>query len=302
MPPIEGTAAGTADGKVVSLDGVDTDTEDEDLGPIGLSSGAPGEDRVPEVPGSRFDLAKPTFSLHAEPPGKSAVVTGATAGIGSQTARLLALRGATVLITGRDPARGADAVRAIRELAGHGQVEFVPVDHSTIAANESLARLIASRFDHLDVLVNDVGGIFPKRLLTEDGYEMTLAVNFLAPFVLTEALIPLLATRSGQVRCVNVVSSSFKMTKGDPFDDVQAEKNYVGIYVHGRAKLFTLLSTMESLVGIPRRTNRDHSEPRHGLNSGRQSYPRSRTCSALYLPNRPVLPTSRRPCASRSAL
>ncbi|MGA8416049.1 MAG: SDR family NAD(P)-dependent oxidoreductase [Candidatus Dormiibacterota bacterium] len=252
MPPIEGTAAGTADGKVVSLDGVDTDTAGrQNLGPIGLSSGAPGEDRVPEVPGSRFDLAKPTFSLHAEPTGKSAVVTGATAGIGFQTARLLALRGATVLITGRDPARGADAVRAIRELAGHGQVEFVPVDHSTIAANESLARLIASRFDHLDVLVNNVGGIFPKRLLTEDGYEMTLAVNFLAPFVLTEALIPLLATRSGQVRCVNVVSSSFKMTKGDPFDDVQAEKNYVGIYVHGRAKLFTLLWTM----GVARRVS-----------------------------------------------
>jgi NAD(P)-dependent dehydrogenase (short-subunit alcohol dehydrogenase family) len=181
------------------------------------------------------------------------VVTGATAGIGFQTARLLALRGATVLITGRDRVRGAEAVRAIREVAGHNRVEFVPVDHSTIAANERLAELIASRFDHLDALVNNVGGIFPKRLLTADGYEMTLAVNFLAPLVLTEALIPLLAARSGPVRCVNVVSSSFKMTKGDPFDDVQSEKSYVGIHVHGRAKLFTLLWTM----GLSQRVSRD---------------------------------------------
>lgn len=190
------------------------------------------------------DIAVGKADGKADLASKSAVVTGATAGIGFQTARLLAVRGATVLITGRDPARGEDAVRAIREVAGHDRVEFVPVDHSTIAANENLARLIASRFDHLDVLVNNVGGIFPKRLLSEDGYEMTLAVNFLAPFVVTETLIPLLAARSSQVRCVNVVSSSFKMTKGDPFADVQAEKHYIGIYVHARAKLFTLLWTM----------------------------------------------------------
>jgi NAD(P)-dependent dehydrogenase (short-subunit alcohol dehydrogenase family) len=178
---------------------------------------------------------------HGELAGKSAVVTGATEGIGFHTARLLASRGATVLITGRDPGRGSAAVAAIRQAAGHQRVEFVPVDHSTVGANEELAAALAERFDRLDVLVNNVGGIFAKRLVSADGFEMSLALNFVAPFVLTEALLPLLTRGPGAARCVNVVSSSFQMTKGDPFDDIQAQRDYTGIFVHGRAKLFALL-------------------------------------------------------------
>lgn len=184
-----------------------------------------------------------TISPHPELAGQLAVVTGATAGIGFQTARLLARRGASVLLTGRDPQRGANAVAAIRGEAKHDRVDFLPVDHSTVGANERLAIQIKSRFDHLDVLVNNVGGVFPKRLLTPDGYELTLALNFLAPFVLTEALQPLLTAASVPARCVNVVSSSFNMTKGDPFDDLQTATGYIGIYVHARAKLLTLLWT-----------------------------------------------------------
>jgi retinol dehydrogenase 12 len=183
--------------------------------------------------------------------GKSAVVTGATGGIGFQTARLLAGQGATVLITGRNPQRGADAVAEIREAARHDRVEFISVDHSTVPANEQLAAALAGRFDRLDVLVNNVGGIFARRQATTDGFEMSLALNFLAPFVLTEALLPLLTQGPGAARCVNVVSSSFQMTKGDPFDDLQAERDYTGIFVHGRAKLFTLLWSMGLSHRVP---------------------------------------------------
>ncbi|MDA8034911.1 MAG: SDR family NAD(P)-dependent oxidoreductase [Actinomycetota bacterium] len=182
-----------------------------------------------------------TLSSQEELAGKCAVVTGASEGIGFHTARLLAIRGATVLVTGRDPERGATAVAAIRQAAHHDRVEFVAVDHSTVEANEQLAATLAERFDHLDVLVNNVGGIFANRLVSADGYEMSLALNFLAPFVLTEALLPLLTAGPGAARCVNVVSSSFQMTKGDPFANIEADNGYVGIYVHGRAKLFTLL-------------------------------------------------------------
>jgi retinol dehydrogenase 14 len=192
-----------------------------------------------------------TASRHAELVGKSAVVTGATEGIGFHTARLLASRGATVLITGRDPQRGSHAVAAIQQAARHDRVEFVSVDHSTVEANEKLATTIMGRFDHLDVLVNNVGGIFAKRLVTADGFEMSLALNFLAPFVLTETLLPHLSADLGVAHCVNVVSSSFKMIKGDPFDDLQAEKGYVGIFVHGRAKLFTLLWSMGLSHRVP---------------------------------------------------
>ncbi len=125
------------------------------------------------------------------------------------------------------------------------------MDHSTVEANEKLAATLGERFDHLDVLVNNVGGIFAKRLVSADGYEMSLALNFLAPFVLTEALLPLLTRSRGAARCVNVVSSSFQMTKGDPFDDIQAERDYVGIFVHGRAKLFTLLWSMGLRHRVP---------------------------------------------------
>jgi NAD(P)-dependent dehydrogenase (short-subunit alcohol dehydrogenase family) len=202
------------------------------------------ENNHPSRP-DRPDLSGAAASSPKELTGKAAVVTGATAGIGFETARLLALHGATVLITGRGQQRGSDAVRAIRDAADHGEVDFVPVDHSSVAANENLAALIMSRFGHLDVLVNNVGGIFAKRQLTADGYELTLALNFLAPFTLTEALMPRLTTGPGIVRCVNVVSSSFKMTKGDPFNDLQAEHDYTGISAHARAKLLTLLWTME---------------------------------------------------------
>lgn len=193
---------------------------------------------------------RPNALPGAELAGTSAVVTGGTEGIGFHTARLLAGRGASVLITGRDPDRGSAAVAAIRQAARHDRVEFVSVDHSTVDANETLAATLGERFDRLDVLIDNVGGIFAKRQTSADGYEMSLALNFIAPFVLTEALLPLLTGGPGAARCVNVVSSSFQMTKGDPFAHLRAEHDYVGIFVHGRAKLFTLLWSMGLSDGV----------------------------------------------------
>ena len=182
---------------------------------------------------------------------RSAVVTGGSEGIGFHTARLLAARGATVVITGRNTQRGSAAVAAITKDAGHDRVEFMPVDHSTVKANEDLAAALITRFERLDILVNNVGGIYAKRLVTADGVEMSLAVDFLAPFVLTEALLPLLTRGPGTARCVNVVSSSFQMVKADPLADLQAERDYVGILVHGRAKLFTLLWSLGLSQRVP---------------------------------------------------
>src|SRR5215471_1493334 len=122
-----------------------------------------------------------------------ALVTGATSGIGFHTASELAARGATVLITGRDQQRGEDAVKAIASAAGHTRVEFFQADHSTVGANDRLGAAVAERLaqlglpTRLDVLVNNVGAIFATRTVTADGYEATLAVNFLAPVVLTAA-------------------------------------------------------------------------------------------------------------------
>lgn len=180
-----------------------------------------------------------------------ALVTGATDGIGLRTAQRLAARGATVFVTGRDSRRGADAAAALRRAAGHDRVDFIRADHSTVAANRELAGELRERVRQLDVLVNNVGGLQPIRKTTGDGCELSLALNFVAPFVLTESLLPLLlVSRSG--RCVNVISSSFSMAPADPFGDVQSEREYVALKVLARAKLFALVWTaalMEEYAG-----------------------------------------------------
>jgi NAD(P)-dependent dehydrogenase (short-subunit alcohol dehydrogenase family) len=173
---------------------------------------------------------------------QAALVTGATSGIGFSTARRLATRGATVLVTGRDPRRGTEATNELRRAAGHERVEFLRVDHATVAANLALAEELRSRLGHLDVLVNNVGGLVPSRVTTGDGYELTLALNFVAPFVLTRSLLPLLLT-SGSARLINVISSAFTMAKDDPLDDLQSEQTYAPLGVLARAKLLALVWT-----------------------------------------------------------
>ena len=177
--------------------------------------------------------------------GKVVLVTGATARIGFHTAAALAAMGARVFITGRDESRGQEAVSAIRRRAGHDALEFVIADSSWIGGNIFLADQVARKVDQLDVLVNNVGGgPFPNRTETADGFETTLALNFIGPFALTLRLLPLLL-QSGPTRIVNVVSSSaFHFWKRDPFDDLEARQRYVGMEVHAHAKLLSILFTL----------------------------------------------------------
>jgi len=191
------------------------------------------------------EITKVPSNLGNDMNGKAVLVTGATAGIGFHTASSLATMGARVFVTGRDESRGQEAVSAIRRRAGHDAVEFITADASSIGGNISLADQVASRVDQLDVLVNNVGGgPFPNRRETADGFETTLALNFIGPSALTLRLLPLLL-QSGPTRIVNVVSSSvFHFWKRDPFDDLEARQRFVGIEVHARAKLLSILSTL----------------------------------------------------------
>jgi len=197
------------------------------------------------------------------PAEKVVLVTGATSGIGYYTARDLAARGATVLITGRDQRRGAEAAAEITAAAGHSRVEFLAADHCTVAGNQGLGRAVPGRLEklgrhqRLDVLVNNVGGIFATRTLTPDGYEATLALNFLAPVVVTNSVLPLLRAAQS-ARCVNVISSVpwlIRQWHGDLLDDLDYDKHdYVGIQAHARAKLLTAAWTgalARELSGTP---------------------------------------------------
>ena len=174
--------------------------------------------------------------------GKTALITGGTGGIGLHTARGLAAMGARVIVTGRDPKQGAEAVTLIRAAAGHDQVSFLQADHATVGANHDLAEQLRDCLDGLDILVNNVGRVFAARHETADGYEATLALCFAGPAALTEALLPHLAQRPG-ARVVNMSSSAYKMWHHGPFDDIQSRRAYVGIQAHAHAKLLNLIWT-----------------------------------------------------------
>jgi retinol dehydrogenase-12 len=175
--------------------------------------------------------------------GRTVLVTGGTGGIGYQTARALARRGAQLIITGREADAGERAAAAIRRESGQASVSFLQVDHATVAGNRQLAKQVRATFPDLDVLVNNVGGLYGTRWETADGYEATLAMNFLGPFTLTYELLRLLQANA-PARCINVVSAAFKMWKGDPFQDLHSTRRFVSGDAYARAKLLNVLSSL----------------------------------------------------------
>jgi NAD(P)-dependent dehydrogenase (short-subunit alcohol dehydrogenase family) len=174
---------------------------------------------------------------------KTALITGATAGIGFQVAKALSTLGMSVIVTGRDVVRGQQAVEELSTHAGHKRIHFFPADASLVSRNVRLAELVAQRVDHLDVLVNNVGGVHDRRIETREGIESTMALNFVGPLTLALQLLPLLA-KGKQARMVSVISSAFEMWKEDPLHDLNADERYVGIEAYGHAKLLNLLATL----------------------------------------------------------
>jgi retinol dehydrogenase-12 len=175
---------------------------------------------------------------------KVALVTGATAGIGLVTARALARRGATVVLVGRDPARTAAAVDQVRRDSGHDAVESLLADLSSQADVRRLAGEFRARHDRLDILVNNAGAMFFERRESVDGIELTLALNHLAYFLLTNLLLePLRAAAPSRV--VVVASDAHRMVKGFNFDDPQGQRRYKGLRTYAQSKLANLLFAFE---------------------------------------------------------
>lgn len=175
--------------------------------------------------------------------GRVCLVTGATAGIGEATALALARLRATVIVHGRDAARCERVVAEIREAADNPNVESVIGDFASLLAVRELAAELHRRLDRLHVLINNAGAMYPMRHETGDGIEQTLAVNHLAPFLLTNLLLDLL--RAGApARIVSVSSGAHRRASLD-FDDLEARKDYEGRNVYGRSKLMTILFTRE---------------------------------------------------------
>ena len=156
--------------------------------------------------------------------GKVCMVTGATAGIGLVTARELARTGATVIIIGRNPERCIQARDAIRQETGNARVDCICADLSVQADIRRVAREFLARHDRLHVLVNNAGALFALRRESADGIEMTLALNHLAPFLLTDLLLPALKA-AAPARIVNVASAAHEDVAQFDFDDPQAARS-----------------------------------------------------------------------------
>jgi NAD(P)-dependent dehydrogenase (short-subunit alcohol dehydrogenase family) len=191
--------------------------------------------------------------------GKTCVVTGATSGIGLVTAQVLARQGATLIVVARNAERGAATVGRIRQETGNSAVELLVADLSAQAQVRQLAGEIQHRFPCLDVLVNNAGALFARRQLSQDGLEMTFALNHLAYFLLTNLLLaPLKAADSARV--VNVSSEAHRHARLD-FSDLQGQHRYTGWRAYARSKLANILFTYElarRLAGTGTATNALH--------------------------------------------
>lgn len=175
--------------------------------------------------------------------GKTVLVTGGTAGIGFATAAALARKCARLIITGRDPQRGEHALSVIRQYAPENEPVFFSADFSDQTAVRRFAEKCLSENPRLDVLINNVGGLFGERQLSVDGIEMTLALNHLSYFMTTLLLLPGLK-EAGNGRIVVVASEAHRGVTLD-FDDPQGEMSYSRWTAYRRSKLANVMFTYE---------------------------------------------------------
>ena len=171
---------------------------------------------------------------------KRVLITGASSGIGRATAIGLAQRGARLLLTGRNPERCDEALAAV-QAAGGTDARMFRTDFSRLGSVRELAAGIREHAPRLDVLVNNAAFVAVRRSLTADGYEMTFAVNHLAPFLLTGLLLPLL---NRGARIVNVASDAHHWGALD-FDDLHNERSYRSLRVYGKSKTANILWNLE---------------------------------------------------------
>jgi NAD(P)-dependent dehydrogenase (short-subunit alcohol dehydrogenase family) len=174
---------------------------------------------------------------------KICMVTGANSGIGKATALALAQMGATVVMVCRDRARGEEAQSEITTTSRNTAIDLLQADLSSQQSIRQLVEHFTHHYTHLHVLINNAGATFSGRRETVDGLEMTFAVNYLAPFLLTNVLLDVLKA-SAPARIVNV-SSGAQASGSIHLDDVQEEQHFSSMRAYGQSKLAIVLFTYE---------------------------------------------------------
>ena len=175
--------------------------------------------------------------------GKLAIVTGATGGLGLETAADLAGAGAEVILAGRNPAKGRAAEDLIRRRHGAARVRFEAVDLASLASVADFAGRMLATDRPIDILVNNAGVMaLPKRAMTADGFEMQLGTNYLSHFALTARLLPLLtAAKARVVQLSSIAHRSGKIRLDDP----NYKQGYAAWPVYEQSKLAMLMFALE---------------------------------------------------------
>ena len=175
--------------------------------------------------------------------GKTVVITGATSGIGKVAAEKLAEMGARLVLIARDKSRGEETLARLRQVGPGASHSVHYADLSRVAEMKRVGAEIAAAEQRIDVLINNAGALFASRHVTEDGLELTFALNHMAYFLLTEGLRDRLRA-SAPARIINTASDAHKGQHLD-FNDLQSAKDYRGFRVYGRSKLCNILYTRE---------------------------------------------------------
>lgn len=186
--------------------------------------------------------------------GKTAVVTGANAGIGFETAQALAAKGARVVLACRSSERGEAALAKIRNAFPQAQVELQLLDLTRLASVREAAEQLKQSLPQLDLLINNAGVMMPPASKTEEGFELQIGVNFLGHFLLTGLLLDRLEKTPGS-RVITLSSIAHRRGKIDLFN-FKGEKPYLSFREYAQSKLACLIFTLE----LQRRLNATGSQ------------------------------------------
>ena len=171
---------------------------------------------------------------------KIILVTGASDGIGKETAKALAKQGHTVIVHGRSKQKTQAAYEEIKAESGNNNIEYMTADFLSFAEIKRFAESIKHKYTHLDVLVNNAGAQYTdKREVTDEGHEKTMTINVFAPFLLTTLLLDMLK-KSPSARVVTVSSAAHSMSGKPYLNDIELKQHYSMAKAYGLSKLYVI--------------------------------------------------------------
>lgn len=185
----------------------------------------------------------PSCKISKNLTGKVVIVTGSNCGIGFYTALRMAELGASVIMATRDPSRAEPALAEIRRKVKSAQIEFIKLDLASLKSVREFVDTFKSKYNRLDILINNAGLSMAERTVTSDGFEMVFQVNYLGHFLLTHLLTDYLL-KSAPSRIVNV-SAIIQKHQRINWDDMMSTKNYNWTVPYGQSKLAQVIYANE---------------------------------------------------------